>query len=309
MYAQYWSVAKPIVDAAMSYMFLSFKNLKPLFFIRGKLPLLALYASMEDLQHVIGCLESQPEHDPDPSTLSRVLCSCGTLKLSLCHLQKRMHYTLYVDEIEKQLKQLEHNHFIPSEVAAAKGIMQREARSVSKEVFKDFQKKGLIHAFLGGVVRPSLTCADDEHLFRFSARVKSCALNSGQLTQFPWEKALFAPGQLADVPQTIQIPDAELTKTRNCREAFASYAGSALLTLVEDKRVFAASLNALRDLDRTCSLEKYHLDHCVEDLLIQKLQGDVLAVLPDERGTSSFKQVSRCMKSNACEGDMRTYVL
>ena len=148
VYAQYWSVAKPIVDAATSYMFLSFKNLKPLFFIRGKLPLLAL--------------------------------------LSLCHLQKRMHYTLYVDEIEKQLKQLEHNHFIPSEVAADKGIMQREARSVSKEVFKDFQKKGLRHAFLGGVVRPSLTCADDEHLFRFSARVKSCALNSGQLTQYPW---------------------------------------------------------------------------------------------------------------------------
>ena len=104
--------------------------------------------------------------------------------------------------------------------------------------------------FVTAPVCSPLSCADDEHLFRRAARIKSCAANAGDLAQLPWESALFRPKELATVSQTVRVPAVFLEGYKNCRDAILKLCGSRLMTLVELMRMMGSSLRSLQVLDR-----------------------------------------------------------
>jgi hypothetical protein len=263
----------------------------PLFFARENKQLLGLYMQPDHLDHILTCMDAEPPIDPHPAKLSSCLKSCEIATVLFEGLQKKMHYTLYVAEIEHQLAVLERNDFVADEIASYTTLMQREADSVHGLLFKEFQSKGAGVGYLGVRAKVKMTHAEDEYTFRLAGKARTVAINAGDIKAYPWEAASLPIGSLPDTPKTIRVPEEALSKTRNCRDAFLSMCGSTLLTLTDYKKEYHKNLTSLKALDRFCLLELWWLEHEAEPALKKKIEADVLAALPSFTSKVSFSKV------------------
>ena len=262
---------KPLFDRALVHRFRSQKGIRPLNYIKTHFHVLAKFSDEHSLKNVTQALENNT--DCDPSCLSACLKSSEICKLLFSALQTKMHYVLYVNEIEKQLDQLEYLDFKLEEVEAFTLLMQREASGFRMCGFAEFTKKKSKVFFCLSPCWPVLQCADDEHVFRRSGRVKTIALNTGDLKQFPWEKSCFQLKGLENVSQTIKIPKELLAPFANVRDNLMSIFGPKILTLAAYKRQFSINLKDMQSLDRTIVLDKEYLDIHAEPLMRKNLRG------------------------------------
>jgi hypothetical protein len=141
-------------DYALCHTFANLKNMKAIHFAKGHKPVLALFMDVGDLDYILTCLEK--DIDPKPAMLAVCLRSSDIGKALFATLAKRMHYILYVEEIESQLNNLENLNFLTDEVRSFNELMQKEADALQGEAFNLFQKKKSKMFFLGGSHLPSL---------------------------------------------------------------------------------------------------------------------------------------------------------
>jgi hypothetical protein len=288
-FPQYFSAMRDLFDHALCHTFTNLKNMKAIHFAKGHKPILALFMDVGDLDYILTCLEK--DIDPKPAMLAVCLRSSDIGKALFATLAKRMHYILYVEEIESQLNNLENLNFLTDEVRSFNELMQKEADALQGEAFNLFQKKKSKIFFLAAATYPVLSNANDEHVFRKAARMKSCAINAGDLVQLPWEAALFKPTELANVPQAVRVPCELLSEFANCRDAILKLCGPKPHNLFDLKKVIGSNLRNLQVLDRTVTLEYEYLTKEVEKLLVAKVHAAVLDALPTEANPTRVAQV------------------
>ena len=94
----------------------------------------------DDLEHVVTCIKDNI--DPDPTRLASCLRSSKVGSKLFEGLANRMHYQLYVKEIESQLTNLEHLGWGQTDVEAFDHLMRSEAANLTSFTFKEYQKNG-----------------------------------------------------------------------------------------------------------------------------------------------------------------------
>ena len=301
-FPQYFDVVKGRIDDAVSFVFHNIKNMNPLLFARGHIDVLSLFVDKADIDHVLAKLGAN--QDPEALVLSRVLNGCNVAKTLFNSSQKRMLYVLFVQEIERRLKDLEGLDYMLDEVRTYTDLMQKEAVALQGVGLKEFQKKKSQLAFLALSVQPILSCPDDEHRFRLAARLKQCALNAGDLTQLPWEAAWFSPSELHGIPQTCRVPKELLASFELGRAGLKDYFGHELLHVGEYKKIFNSNLQALKQLGRTITIELEFLVNHAEKVLTEKVHKLALATLPSEAKAVSYAEalagLEKVRGSQAC---------
>ena len=258
----------------------------------------------ENMDQLTDCLVTGK--DANTSVLAEVLKSSAIAKHLFGSMGLRMHYALYLTEINQQLQNLEHLNFDRSESNTFTELMRKEAQKVCPSVFKDYQKNKSTISMLGSNVSPTLTCADDEHVFRLAAKIKTVAVNVGDLAMLPWEEACLVKGEIPGVSQTIHIPADVLATAHNGRDGIMDLFPQRLARLSEYTKTFANHMNDLKFLDRTCLLEFEFLVKVAPTAIRNVVHQKVLDAFPTDDAiveskvapTKLFKQVMG--RSTAC---------
>ena len=283
----YFEVVKKQFDDSLLSVFQSSK-LSPIHFAKSHFDTLSMFVDKDVLDNVINALQS--DKDPLPSELGSCLQSSRVMQVLFHGLQSRMHYLLYIVEIEKQLDSLENLSFMAGEVTSFTTLMQREAANFPFGANEFKRKQAKIFFFMADVF-PVLSCPDDEHYFRKAARMKGCAINAGDLEMMPWEEALSGAGGLSGISLHVRVPTELLADFKNCRDAVRSVCGSQPMRLADLRALIGSHLKGMVLLDRTFVLEYQFLLHHAEPLLLKKVHDDVLDVLPDGKEVRSFANV------------------
>lgn len=147
-------------------------------------------------------------------------------------------------EYRQMLKDLEHNDFKASEIAAYRMVTGERAKRIKSVCAGDASRKWRYHFCLHDTCLGSIDLDDpkDAPIHQLLNRVKSIGINSGQIRPFVWESLLFPKGTMPDTPSELELPG-ELLKLVNPAREYA-------LDVVED---CATLPDAIKRLDKAAS--------------------------------------------------------
>jgi len=125
-----------------------------------------------------------------------------------------------------------------------------------------------------------------------AGRIKSVALNAGDLKLLPFEDALFEVGHIPNYRQTVRVPKGYLKNYANARDAVLKLLPSSAVTFSEMKKLLRSHLATIKKLDASfVDLEWEVLEEHAETAAINKVEKGVLDALPDEKHGKSFVEV------------------
>ena len=91
---------------------------------------------------------------------------------------------------------------------------------------KSFEKKNEAISFMGADVVVMTTSVDDDWEYRYHARCKSLAINTGTLRMLPWESLLCGRGELPGAAQTVRPETCLLEEYSNVRDVVINTLGN-----------------------------------------------------------------------------------
>ena len=148
-FPEHWEIMKVVYDKMFVWLFEEgcARSMDAYNWIRKYLKELAMFMDDADLQLCYNALAAGNE--PNPASLRRCLQSSLIGSTIFAEAERHLKYTVYIQDIQTQLDNLEYHQFDPNEVAAFNTIMFRLSRGVAAGGRDEFQKKLSVLSFLG----------------------------------------------------------------------------------------------------------------------------------------------------------------
>lgn len=294
-HSDYWQVMKPTFDIALQWAWedLSGRGVSQTAFLSGHGRLLAMFAEQSDLDAI-----SKAGEDVEgvAASVKRVVDSSATGKSIFKGAWLTASRALFKQEVMERLRALEHLDFEESETESFKALMVAGASALQRIGHKIYKRSETTLSFMGRQVIVTLEGVNDEWEFRFAARVRTLALNSGALEPLPWEKVLFPPGSLEGERSFAKIPEALLRDAKAARSAAMQFLQEKqAVTLHQMMTVLNAKADALRALDRTIECELSLLNYGTESLVHDKLREQVLQCFPSTEKSMTIPESTKAL--------------
>ena len=286
-----WDVMKLSYGNALVTFFESdaLKKLGLLSFIRGNRPALSLFVDLEHILHIENALKQGTT--PITSVLRIVLQGHPGLHVILGSLKVNMTYHLFIETIERCLKDLEFHDFKMESVNDFKMLITQETQRLCESGFERFQKLGANCNFLTQVMDVPAVGGDGVAKFMFEACWKNVAINTGVVPMLPWEAVLFEVGAISGVAQTIALPECLYQEALNARESCLELLGKNFNTLTVIKKEVNAAAKSILRYDTSFILELTFLNQYAMPLIVSKMQERVINALPTEVIQSKMSKV------------------
>ena len=114
-----------------------------------------------------------------------------------------------------------------------------------------------------------------------AATLKTFGLNSGLIKQFPLEKLVLEPGQLATSAHT-KVPMALLKPYIAGRNAVTDLLPKGFITIPKAQSIMQNNIRELKKFDRTITIDNAWLQNGCEQSVVENCESAFLEALPDE---------------------------
>ena len=259
-------------------------------FIVGFKNEMLLFIEATDLEHLkLGYLKDQS--DPNSAVLQRVLDGSRIGATLFAECGARLFFLTFRANIDKRIDALEDINFLESDVASYKALTDEDIKVLKTGGHSNCDEVVNFDLLNFTCERPMLSYYDiRDHCF--AARVKSLALNAGDLKPLPHEEALFDIGHVPNYRATVHVPQELLVSYANAREAVLKLLPPSAVTFSEMKKLLRPHLQSIKKLDPTFeNLEWEVLENHADDYALTKVKKEIIDLLPDEKTPRTFIEV------------------
>ena len=269
---------------------------------------LALFASVEHIDHCVECLEKKEE--ANPMILRQVLESCRIAGIVFADLAAKMNLSNFLVEVKQQVKCLDDNNFGFEDTKNYDTVCNGKADSLTASGFGQFEKLKFNLPFLTVTLEQVCQGPKDVILNFRMAALTTVAINTGVLPMLPWEQLLFQPGNINGVSATMKVDATPLRQKINCRDYLIKLLGTERLTISQMRKEVNANAKTVRELDRFCGFEMTFLNVFAQPMVDEVIRRQVLGALPSEGNHSSMNQVSSgIIRRISCLSDAKFFEL
>lgn len=257
-------------------------------FIKAFRPMLHLFMWPEDSSHT-EATTIQEDNDPGAVVCRRVLSGSkvGGSLFSACG--QRLDYLLFQTTLKERLDQLEFLDFKVEDVSQFKALMNTDIRNMTEGGHSSSDKRGCCIDFLTAQMLVQLGSLHNDVDFRYMARLKGIALNTGAVQMLPWEASLWQEAQIPNIRSSCDLPAELLAGMINVRDAARRLISTEDVTFADMKRATSPFIKTLLSLDRTFLLEYTFLCDHASNIAGEQVRASTLDLLPTENRRATFR--------------------
>ena len=120
----------------------------------------------------------------------------------------------------------------------------------------------------------------DYHEYRYQALLRTVGMQSGKVSWFPWEAAVYTVGSIPDIPILPDLPDSLFKSVNASRRAVMDYLGTECRTITNMRNVLKKDEKKLQELDRFLEVELEYLYTYAETFWRSSLLTDAASSYP-----------------------------
>ena len=241
---------------------------------------LQMYFTMSDAVELNAAAEDDNEAGIDNGKLDNLMSKSVIGSELFAKERGTVDLREYIQEIQRRLRELEHQDFSASEVGAFRTLMAAHAGSLEESVWEHCSRDKITFTFLNAVLKQKQVHPNDHWSFRLAASSKTIAISNGGLKRTIWERWLYGESTpLPNVPQHTKVCETLIFDAGNARE----WLGKKMVSCTSSesaKTIVKNNLEELVKMDEFFWQEASFLEEFYDQMMEEKMRNLMLEVTP-----------------------------